>query len=334
MSKKVSIIIPVYNIEENLLRRCVMSVVNQDYDNLEVILVDDGSDDETKNTCNKLKDEDTTGRIRLFRKENGGSSSARNLGISKATGDFIGFVDSDDYVDNDFVSLMMDAEARFRCPMIQISRDEIDTDGLRRPDVCIPPDREELITNEEAVRELLMHRGDASFCTRLCRRELFSTRAFPEGRLNEDFALLLDMLNEVDSFVILPRQAYHVYYRLNSNTRKRDKSEFSRVYVDIVDNADMAEALVERKYPSLKVVAKRFALFQRLDYLLHIPVEQMKKDNHFYVNVVRYLRQNVRATMTNPYLTNKNRVYLMLLTVAPRTVRGLHRMLMRLRGVN
>ena len=184
------------------------------------------------------------------------------------------------------------------------------------------------------MRELLMHRGDASFCTRLCRRELFSPRAFPEGRLNEDFALLLDMLNEVDSFVILPRQAYHVYYRLNSNTRKRDKSEFSRVYVDIVDNADMAEALVERKYPSLKVVAKRFALFQRLDYLLHIPVEQMKKDNHFYVNVVRYLRQNVRATMTNPYLTNKNRVYLMLLTVAPRTVRGLHRMLMRLKGVN
>ena len=112
-----------------------MSVVNQDYDNLEVILVDDGSDDETQNTCNKLKDEDTTGRIRLFRKENGGSSSARNLGISKATGDFIGFVDSDDYVDSDFVSLMMDAEARFRCPMIQISRDEIDTDGLRRPDV-------------------------------------------------------------------------------------------------------------------------------------------------------------------------------------------------------
>ena len=334
MSKKVSIIIPVYNIEENLLRRCVMSVVNQDYDNLEVIIVDDGSDDETRNTCNKLKDEDTTGRIRLFRKENGGSSSARNLGISKATGDFIGFVDSDDYVDSDFVSLMMDAEARFHCPMIQISRDEIDTDGLRRPDVCIPPDREELITNEEAVRELLMHRGDASFCTRLCRRELFSTRAFPEGRLNEDFALLLDMLNEVDSFVTLPRQAYHVYYRLNSNTRKRDKSEFSRVYVDIVDNADMAEALVERKYPALKVVAKRFALFQRLDYLLHIPVEQMKKDNHFYVNVVRYLRQNVRATMTNPYLTNKNRVYLMLLTVAPRTVRGLHRMLMRLKGVN
>ena len=228
---------------------------------------------------------------------------------------------------------MMDAEARFHCPMIQISRDEIDTDGCKRPDVCIPPDREELITNEEAVRELLMHRGDASFCTRLCRRELFNNRAFPEGRLNEDFALLLDMFDEVDSFVILPRQAYHVYYRLNSNTRRKDRSEFSRVYVDIVDNADVAEELVSTKYPSLKVVAKRFALYQRLDYLLHIPVEQMKKDNLFYRNVVRYLRQNVRATMTNPYLTNKNRVYLVLLTIAPRTVRSLHRMVMRLRGV-
>ena len=82
-----------------------------------------------------------------------------------------------------------------------------------------------------------------------------------------------------------------------------------------------------------EVVAKRFALYQRLDYLLHIPVEQMKKDNLFYRNVVRYLRQNVRATMTNPYLTNKNRVYLVLLTIAPRTVISLHRMVMRLRGV-
>ena len=103
--------------------------------------------------------------------------------------------------------------------------------------------------------------------------------------------------------------------------------------MDIVDNADVAEELVSTKYPSLKVVAKRFALYQRLDYLLHIPVEQMKKDNLFYRNVVRYLRQNVRATMTNPYLTNKNRVYLVLLTIAPRTVRSLHRMVMRLRGV-
>jgi len=332
----VSIIIPIYNIEREYLERCVESVYMQDYEKLQVILVDDGSTDGTGRVCDELvarfsaDDAIQNHEILVFHKENGGSSSARNLGISKADGQYLGFVDSDDYVDPDFVSLMMEAIYKYQVPMAQISRDEIDVDGNKRPDVCIPPVTDAIVTNEEQMRELLLHRGDCSFCTRLTKKELFEGRLFPEGKLNEDFFLLTDMLQDVDEYVILPKQAYHVFYRIGSNSRKADSNDFSRVFVDIVDNADYVEELVDNKYPQLASIAKRFALFQRLDYMLHIPVGQMTADNEFYRDVVKYLRSNIGATITNKYLTGKNKVYLLLLTIMPKGTRVLHKRLRRI----
>ena len=94
--------------------------------------------------------------------------------------------------------------------------------------------------------------------------------------------------------------------------------------MDIVDNADEAQEIVDKQYPDLKEVCIRFGLFQRLDYMLHIPVTQMNSTNEFYTKVKKYLRKHVKDTLTNPYLTKKNKIYLMLLTLAPKTVRALH----------
>jgi len=330
--KKVSIIIPIYNIERDILTKCVESVVSQDHEDLEIILVDDGSTDGTGKVCDELAEKfgkggssDSGRDIKVIHKINGGSSSARNAGIDASTGDYIGFVDSDDYVDSDFVSQMISAIERYDIPMAQISRDEIDADGSRLPDVCIPPESEKMITSEEQLRELLLHRGDCSFCTRLTDRRLFEGRRFPEGKLNEDFFLLIQMLPDIEKYVILPAQAYHVYYRIGSNSRSGDKDVFRSVYKDIVDNADAAERLVAERYPGLKEEAARFGAYQRLDYLLHIPVSMMTGDNEFYMNVVGYLRDNRRHFMRNRYLTGKNKLYLALLCTAPLQVRKIHR---------
>ena len=336
--RSVSIIIPVYNIERDLLTRCVESVVSQDYKNLEIILVDDGSTDGSGKVCDELAfiygKNAAVGDprdIKVIHKPNGGSSSARNAGIEASTGAYIGFVDCDDYVDTGFVSLMISAIERFDVPMAQISRDEIDADGRRLPDVCIPPKTEKVVTGEEQMRELLMHRGDCSFCTRLTDRRLFDGLKFPEGKLNEDFLLMIRMLPSVEKYVILPDQAYHVYYRIGSNSRSGDKEVFRTVFMDIVDNSDTAMKLVEERYPALKEEAARFAFRQRLDYLLHIPVGMMNKDNEFYRNVVKYLRKNTGSMICNRYLTGKNKLYLLLLSVAPKQVRQIHK---KIRGID
>lgn len=316
-----SVIVPVYNIED-CLERCVNSIRSQTERNLEILLVDDGSTDGSGALCDRLAKED--GRIRVFHKENGGSSSARNLGIERARGEWLGFVDSDDWIDPEMYALLLQEAAGRGADIAQASRDEIDEDGNRRPDVCAPPEAVTFCPAEDFLRELLLHRGDCSFCTKLVRRSLFDGKRFPEGRLNEDFRLLVEMLAEGAGVCILPQQMYHVFYRLGSNTRKKDPDDFSRVFLDIVDNADFVEELVGRRYPHLKEEAVRFGLFQRLDYLLHIPIGRMTSKDPFYRNVIRYLRRHVRDTLTNPWLSSKNRVYLLLLTAAPKTVRKAH----------
>lgn len=328
MSKKVSVIVPVYN-SIDCLERCVRSLCAQTYARLEIILVDDGSTDGTDRLCEKLAAEDV--RILVRHKKNGGASSARNVGLSMASGDYVGFVDSDDYIDSYVYEELVRALEEGKYPVAQISRDEVDEAGRRLPDVCIPPERERFCDSVTFIKELLLHRGDSSFCTKLFPREIFAAHRFPEGELNEDFRLLLEILQEIPGIGILPKQGYHVVCRQESTTRKRTKDSFSRVFLDIVDNADEVQELVDRKYPALHEYAVRFNLYQRMDYMLHVPVSQMKGSNAFYQNVKRYLRRHLGDTIKNPYLTGKNRVYLLLFTAAPRTVRSVHAWKMRMK---
>ena len=122
----ISIIVPVYNIIE-YLPRCVESLRKQTYDKIEILLVDDGSTDGTAALCDALAAEDV--RIRVFHKQNGGSSSARNLGIQEATGEYLGFVDSDDYVEPDMYERLLHAIETTHLPIAQTGRDEIDPEG-------------------------------------------------------------------------------------------------------------------------------------------------------------------------------------------------------------
>ena len=323
----ISVIVPVYNTVE-YLPRCVDSIRRQTYRNLEIILVDDGSTDTSGAMAEKFALEDK--RVRVFHKENGGSSSARNLGIEKARGDYIGFVDSDDYIEPEMYERLLSVALSENLPMVQCSRDEIDEQGNLMENVCIPPEEPELWEDEKFMRELLMHRGDCSFCTKLIRTDLLKSHRFPEGELNEDFRLLIELLPQIPLTAILPQQDYHVFYRYGSNTRTRNKDEFPRVFMDIVNNADRAEELVAKKYPNLIKEAERFALYQRLDYMLHIPISMMNKKNTFYVQVCTYLKHHKKEIRTNPYLTKKNRQYLMLFAAMPVLVRKVHAKLKRL----
>ncbi len=320
----ISVIVPVYNIID-LLPRCVNSIRRQTYRNIEIILVDDGSTDNSGALAEKMALEDK--RVRVFHKENGGSSSARNLGISKARGEYIGFVDSDDFIEPAMYEKLLAVALEEKLLMVQISRDEIDEQGNRMPDVCQPPEQPELWDCQHFMRELLLHKGDCSFCTKLIHRSLLREERFPEGELNEDFHLLVRLLPKVPAVAILPDQDYHVYYRYGSNTRTRNKDEFPRVFTDIVRNADRVYEIVQKEYPELLPEAMRFGLIQRLDYMLHIPISMMNGKNEFYVQVKKYLKAHKKDVRRSPYLTGKNKKYLLFLGTAPKLARRVHRIL-------
>ena len=169
---KITVIVPVYNTED-LVERCVRSILHQTYpkEALEVIAVDDGSTDATPQILRKLAETDPN--LHVIRQENAGTSAARNTGIKAATGDFIGFVDADDYLEEDMYEELMGAIRRSGARMAQAGRDERTQDGSALPPVTQVPEREEIVSSKEFLSSLLLHEGDASFCTKLTRRSLF-----------------------------------------------------------------------------------------------------------------------------------------------------------------
>ncbi len=327
MSNLISVIVPVYNTLA-YLDKCINSILNQTFTDFELLLIDDGSTDGSGEKLDGYASKDE--RVKVFHKENGGSSSARNLGIKEAKGEYLSFQDSDDYCDVDFLESLAKPifEARekgLEAPkIVQVGRSEIDESGERLPDICTPPSVREDISSRDFFKSLIMHIGDCSFCTKVIHRSLFENREFPIGKLNEDFHLLIDILREVDTVVSLPEYKYHVFYRSGSNSRVKGKDEFSRVFADNVENADLVEKIVKEDYPELKETAVRFGLFQRLDYLLHIPVSLMNKSNQEYVSIVKYVRSHFPKFLFNKYLTLKNKVYLTLFTIMPKGIRQIH----------
>ena len=335
----ISIIVPAYNTGK-YLPKCIESILAQSYSDLELILVDDGSKDDSGKICDDYAAKDS--RVRVFHKENGGSSTARNYGILRSKGNYLGFIDSDDFIDPDMFEKLMNAVKEYGVKCAQIGRDEIDEEGNMLPDICVPPEKDEIIGARDFLKELLMHRGDCSFCTKLIAREVFfeglqvdelndeNYDFFPTGVLNEDFNILVKKLGFIGDIASLPGHKYHVFYRLGSNSRKESKNDFSRVFADCVDNADMVTEIVKNEYPGdkeLEKIAFRFGVFQRLEYLLHIPVFMMKKPNEdpHYRSVVKWMRKNWGRSMVNPVLTAKNKIYHTLFAISPRGIRVIHK---------
>lgn len=125
-TKKISIIVPIYKVEQ-FIDKCIDSIVNQSYNNLEIILIDDGSPDRCPEICDEWAKKDS--RIKVIHKENGGAASARNAGLEIATGDYIGFVDSDDWIDKDmyeFLIKQLPEDADFiRCSLRKIGLNSV-----------------------------------------------------------------------------------------------------------------------------------------------------------------------------------------------------------------
>ena len=132
MNKKISVIIPVYNTSK-LLRRCLDSVINQTYKNLEIILINDGSTDDSLSICKEYSQNDS--RIILIDKENEGGGKARNAGLDRATGDYIAFVDSDDYIDPDMYSVLMNNLKTSEADISTCGRIVV-REGAEKPDIC------------------------------------------------------------------------------------------------------------------------------------------------------------------------------------------------------
>lgn len=211
MNKKISIIVPIYNMEQ-YLERCLLSLIHQDYQNLEIILINDGSTDNSINICNKYKKIDN--RIIVINKAHSGLSDTRNIGIKKATGDYIGFVDSDDYIDKDMFKNLIEGAEKYKCEISMCDLVETynpNEKAKRNPLNYIK------MNKKQALEQLLYDKNIGNYVIdKLFSKTLFDNISFPIGKLYEDISTTYKLFIKANNIIYIPTTMYYYYQRSDS----------------------------------------------------------------------------------------------------------------------
>lgn len=243
---KISIIVPFYNVEK-YASKCIESIINQTYKNLEIILVDDGSKDNCGKICDEFAKKDK--RIKVIHKTNGGLSDARNAGIKEATGNYIGFVDSDDYIESDMYEYLLNLLEKNNadisiCGVGEVYEDFEEESIKTKEDVII-------YDNKEALKELLLDKKIRSHAwDKLYKKELFNNIFYPKGRKMEDVGTTYKLFNKANRIVYGEKIKYHYLQRKNSIMGKNDTNmwidyyelsttryeEIKKIYPDLIEN--------------------------------------------------------------------------------------------------
>lgn len=213
----ISVIVPVYKVEQ-YLQKCVDSIRNQNYKNLEILLVDDGSPDNCGKLCDELALQDS--RIKVIHKENGGLSSARNAGLSAMTGEYVGFVDSDDWIDPEMyetlLTQMLQNGAKIAAGGIAMEYPGR-TQGWNP--FATPNDPIRLLSKLEALQELTRQFVISnSVCDKLFCADIFKDIRMTEGIIHEDMEIMHHLLEQSDPVVYVPKLFYHYLMREESIT--------------------------------------------------------------------------------------------------------------------
>lgn len=210
----ITVIIPIFN-SEKYLEECLNSVLSQTYEELEIILINDGSTDKSKNIAEDFVRRDK--RVSLFNKENGGQASARNLGLDKANGEYIAFVDSDDTISADlFLSNVAFFQHDISIDIVQFPaffNYGSSSEKLRKQKSKLISDRDELL-------EMWIIDKKISWivCDKIFRKNIFGKLRFPTGMIYEDNFLIIEALLSINKFYISESGFYYYFLRENSTT--------------------------------------------------------------------------------------------------------------------
>lgn len=316
--KKISIIVPVFNTEK-YLKKCLDSLVNQTLNEIEIIVVNDGSTDNSQIIINDYSSEYI--QIRSFQKENGGLSDARNFGIDKAEGEYIGFVDSDDSVDKHMFEKMYLLSQRHNAEMVICDLEKVNENGVsfrKMPQSPQLPEKMDLKDNFEFFGEM-----ECFACNKIFKRELFENQRFKKGIHFEDIELIPQLILKSKVLAKINEPFYKYFERQDSISKTHTKKGLD-IYIAI-DNVN--DSFSVSNYNNFEDEMKRFVIFQGfysyLAYVAYIKDKQLKSEmldilwnkmNEFNINkteILFYKRFNKNYLFSLPL--KKKVFYLMAL---------------------
>ena len=280
----ISVIIPIYNVSR-YLPQCMKSVLSQSYQDLEIILVDDGSTDDCPKMCDNYKEQDA--RVRVIHKKNGGLSDARNAGMKIATGEWTCFVDSDDWLDQEAIMKLYQFAIENRCEVVQGNIYYAYDDHLLYRQASKKEQKRTLLSRHEAMRELIINNRVKNFAWgKLYKTNIIRDLEFPIGKYFEDSFWQHHVIDRVQRYGIIDEPL--CYYRQRGDSisgmpsnRRNDFMEGNRERMEFVRN----------RYPDLFPLMKR--KYKDWDILLNPPTNIAYKLKRFFRRVVDRFRPNV-----------------------------------------
>ena len=290
----ISVIIPIYN-TATYLRRCILSAREQTYCNLEILLVDDGSTDESSRICDEAAAEDS--RIQVIHRPNGGLSAALNCGLDRATGEYIFILDGDDAIDARTIEILYDAA-------ISTGSDVACSgyfDGMRYI-YCLPD--KEVLPSKEALTRMLSRQGlDSNMAGKLVRSSLFRDIHFPVGRLFENVPVTYRLIMNAETIVLTGFGGYFVSIREGSLTR----SPFEKKHMDfIIFTKELADNFSEQS--DIRPYADCFYYDALVTTALRAYVNPLDRRSAEVKSVISSFKKSFLSIVRNKYLSRRQKI--------------------------
>lgn len=268
MNETISVIVPIYNVEA-YLERCIESIVNQTYRDLEIILVDDGSPDNCGVICDEWEKRDS--RIKVMHKKNGGLSDARNKGMKIATGDYITYVDSDDWIDLSMYENMMNVLIKEKSDIVACGFrkvTEIETYEIDKSDPSFLH-----FSNKDALKALITEEGlQQVVWNKIYRRSLVENIFFEKGKYNEDEFWSYQIIGRANKVTIIKNVYYNYFQREHSIINET----YSLKRLDGLEGKESRQKYIDSFYPELSAIA-RLNLFYSYMYSYQCTLRMMNK---------------------------------------------------------
>lgn len=286
---EISVIVPVYKAEQ-YLDRCVKSILEQTYQNFELILVDDGSPDNSPSLCDEWAKNDN--HIYVIHKENGGASSARNAGLKIAKGRWIAFADSDDWLDRTALKTLYDLANQYNVPMaiggMRVVQKYTDASIVMKQNAKV-------LSNADLMSRFFRLNGEPdthSVCGTIIRRDILEDYSFIEGRMNEDVETCYYLARKCEAAVYTDAPLYNYFKNIEGVTN----SGFSKKKLDLLDIWDIVQKQVEQFTPEYSYACEMNCKRARFTLLTQMSLNGYDHDDSLMKKTKQQLKKEVRQS--------------------------------------
>lgn len=307
----ISVIVPAYNVEKFIVK-CIDSILRQSFKDFEVLLIDDGAKDSTPEICDACAKKDS--RIKVYHKENGGLSDARNYGIDRMQGKYVTFIDSDDYVDSGYFEYLYGLITQEEDIQIAIcGKKSVREDENASPD---PETFHEIITGERAVQKMLCGHGSGhSAWGKLYSADLWKTVRYPKGKIYEDYATTYRVMALVDKAAWGNAAMYFYVQHIESIMHQK----CSRRSLSLVDIADEETEFIVKKWPALKQEALARKVTSELKCLQNILNAKNEEFDDYKQKIVEDVRRHKGELLASKKVALKTKIKIIALLLGERT---------------